>query len=215
MTELNLSKVAPEIAVLLIMRGTATPPLSWSQSPCQAACDKLESLSNPDLLGGNVIKNKPLVDSLKALLFLRNGWLIECHQLAQMLPEEPRLYLSALVERQQGNAEKAKSNFQSMNGHPIYKEMASRAIKQYKATAGEHVGRFLAILEMNGDWEPYAFCDLITSASEGNLSDIEKQVVCELQFDEFNWLFAYCYKDVTGNNVTLAETEPVRGELAA
>ena len=215
MTELNLSNVVPEITALLIMRGTATPPLSWSQSPCQAACDKLESLSNPDLLGGNRIKNKPLVDSLKAMLFLRNGWLIECHQLAQMLPEKPRMYLSALVERQQGNAEKAKSAFQSLNGHPIYREMASPAIERYKATAREHVGRFLAILEMNGVWEPYAFCDLMTIALEGNLSEIEKQTVCELQMDEFNCLFSHYYEEVTGKNITATESESVASEIAA
>lgn len=215
MTILNLSNVAPEIAAILQLRGSGVPPLTWSESPCQAACDKLESLSNADLLTGTRIKNKPLADSLRALLFLKNGWLMECHQIAQMLPEKTRLYLSALVERQQGNTDKAKSNFQSLNGHPIYRELALRANKNYSVPAGEQIGRFLAIIEMNGDWEPYAFCDLMTSALEGKMGDAEKQAVCELQLNEFDCLFAHCYEEVTGRNITANESESVTGEIAA
>ena len=214
MTELNYSIIAPEIAAILLCRGSALPPLSWSESPSKAALDKLDSLSDDELLSGARLKNRPLLDSLKALLFLRNGWLAECHQLAQMLPEKLRLYLSALVERQQGNIDKAKLNFQNLDGHPVYHQLASDAIKQYK-TAGDQVERFISILEMNGTWEPYAFCDLMARALEGELSIAEKQSVCELQLDEFNCLFAYCYEDVTGKNIVMHESESVTGEIAA
>lgn len=215
MTILNLSNVAPEIATILQLRGSGVLPLSWSESPCQAACDMLESLSNATLLAGTRIKNKPLADSLKALLFLRNGWLIECHQIAQMLPEKTRLYLSALVERQQGNMDKAKSNFQTLDGHPIYQGLASCANNHFSVLAGEQIGRFLSIIEMNGNWEPYAFCDLMTSALEGKMGDAEKQAVCELQLNEFDYLFAHCYKKVTGQNITANESESITGEIAA
>lgn len=214
MTELNYSIIAPEIAAILICRGSAVPPLSWSESPCKAAWDKLESLSDNDLLSGTLLKNKPLLDSLKALLFLRSGWLTECHQLAQMLPEQLQLYLSALVERHHGNTDKAKLNFQNLNGHPVYRRIASNAIKRYK-TEGEQIQRFMSILEMNGNWEPYAFCDLMARALEGELNVSEKQCVCELQLDEFNCLFAYCYEDVTGMSIALNESESVTGEMAA
>ncbi len=131
-----------------------------------------------------------------------------------MLPEKLRLYRSALVERQKGNADEAKLIFQNLDGHPIYKRMASSAAERFK-TEGEDVKRFLAILEMNGNWEPYAFCDLMTRAYEGELNVAEKRTVCELQLDEFNSLFAYCYEGVTGKNVVMHESESVTGEIAA
>lgn len=214
MTELNYSNIAPEIAAILLCRGSAVPPLSWSESPCKAAWNKLDSLSDGELLSGALLKNRPLLDSLRALLFLRNGWLIECHQLAHMLPEKLRWYLSALVERHQGNTDKAKLNFQNLNGHPVFHRLASCAIERYEATE-DQVKHFISILKMNGTWEPYAFCDLVTRALDGKLSVSEKQSVCELQLDEFHCLFAYCYEEVTGVNIEMNESESVTEEIAA
>ena len=210
MPHLDHAHLPPEIAKLLLLRGAGTPPLEWNA--VRAAKQSLDAIAgDADLFRGVSISDDTMAGAVRALLYLWNGWPAECVMHAQAVPDPERAYLEALAARQQGDTPAAKSFCHRLGEHPIFKPLADDAIKSIGQKSESPLQRFRSILEMGETWEPHAFLDLREQARAANkvgLTGVE--LVCELQRTEFEMLFAYCYRSVTGRDATRPPEEKAK-----
>ncbi len=209
MIDLNVSALAPEVAKLLMLRGSGLPPLQWSDHPNRTAKRTLDGANEAAVLARDALADKQMAVAVRALLYLWNGWVAECAMCAQATPDKEQLYLAGICERQLGHAEAAKRHFQQCDGHSIYEPLAAYASKMIQPNAEPALKRFKEILELNSSWEPFAFVDLYEQTRAGRLSPAVEQAVCRLQCREFELLLAHCYEAATGERIPQRVAESV------
>ncbi|MCP4590247.1 MAG: hypothetical protein GY842_05865 [bacterium] len=213
MIELDPSLLAPDVAVLLQLRGAALPPLAWHLRPNNPAKRMLDERSQDTaLLSIPKVIDEGMAGVVRAALYLWNGWADECRQYAESGPQSERQYLLGVCARQANQLDEAKSFFQQVPEHPIYTPMAERAPKIIGSGGGAMLQRYRAILEQDVRWETCAFVDLWGQAAAGKLGSAGEQTVQELQCLEFELLFKHCYEQATGQKLRARVKETIDRE---
>lgn len=182
-------------------RGTALPPVLWSEGSNSIAKKTLDTVDDPQLFAPCNIAKELMGGAVRSLLYLWNGWPNECCMYAQAAPPKEALYLMAIAERQRGNATQAKSAFQQLENHDIYANLVECATDIIGSSADASLKRFGEILKFNGAWEPFAFTDLFEQARADETKIVVGEFVRKMQQSEFNLLFAHCYKAATGEDL--------------
>ncbi|MGB9624462.1 MAG: hypothetical protein ACPMAQ_06320, partial [Phycisphaerae bacterium] len=172
----------------------------------------LDESDDARLFSGKCLVSEPMAAGVRALLYLWNGWIGECNMYGQAADPAERLYLTGLCERQAGRTEAAKRAFQQLAGHALFAPLGADGIQIVGQQAQAAVKRFRDILELNGEWEPFAFIDLYVQAAAGRLDAASEASVRLLQCREFERLFAHCYQGATGEVVALGPVGEARTE---
>ncbi len=201
MFELQVTQAASQISTLLMARGTALPPVLWSEGSNSIAKKTLDTVDDPQLFAPSNLANELMGGAVRSLLYLWNGWPNECSMYAQAAPPKESLFLMAIAERQRGNASQAKGFFQQLEDHTIYPQLVESAMEIIGTSADASLNRFGEILKLNGAWEPFAFNDLHVQASADDTKVVVGEFVRKMQQCEFNLLFGHCYKAATGEDL--------------
>ena len=99
MIDLDTAQVAPDVANLLMLRGADLPPFQWQKKPNPAAKEMLDRITEDTaLLRQESLADEGMSAAVRALLYLWNGWLVECSMYAQAAPDKERIFLSALCD---------------------------------------------------------------------------------------------------------------------
>jgi len=198
MISLDISQLAPDVAALLVSRGSDVPSLQWAKQPNRGAKASLDAIDETKLFACAALADETMASGVRALLYLWNGWPGECAMYAQAAPEKERWYLSGLCERQAGHPDVAKECFAKVNGHTIYESLLTYANSVVSSVEDRVLKRFTSLLEMDQVWEPYLFIDTCEQARAGKCSEAAEVVIRQLQCREFELLFAHCYQEATG-----------------
>lgn len=198
MLEFDASQLAPDMAGLLLTRGTELPTLEWHAHPKHFAKTALAEIDDIRLFGRDSLMNEAMAAAVRALLALWNGWPNEAQMFAQSAPDKERVYVTAFCERQLGHTDLAKSAFSQIADHPIYPKLAEFAIKTENDTTHPLWKRFQELLQFGEAWEPFLFIDLIEQTRAGKLDPSAEATVRRVQCREFDLLFQYCFEKATG-----------------
>lgn len=198
MVDLDTSALSPEIAMLLMQRGSELPPLQWADGPNQFAKKTLDAIEDSNLFARDTFADEGMAAAVRALLYLWNGWLGDCEMYAQAVPDKERLYMAGLCERYKGNPIQAKEINTQLNGHPIYNSLTAYAIKAIGNSTDAALNRFKQILKIDSNWEAFAFIDLYEQARADKLGSAAGNIVRGLLCKEFELLFVHCYEAALG-----------------
>lgn len=210
---LNTSRLPPEVSAILLARGTALPPLRWPSIANRAAKRALDALEDARLLGSRAVLNDGMGSTIRAMLFLWNGWAGDCAMCAQSAPASEKAYIAGLCERHLAHPDNAKRCFQQLATHPIFGTLGS--IVSGFSSADLSVRRFIDIVKQGGTWEPFAFIDLVEQAAAGAISNTGVEQVCQIQCHEFAVLLSHCFQLATGEVILDPEGEQQRAKRAA
>lgn len=197
MLDLDISRLSPEIAKIVMLRGAESPSLQWFEHTNLGAKRTLDTIDDERLFGGAMV-DEGMAAAVRSLLYIWNGWLGECKMYAQAAPEQVRFHITAFCERMQGNINPAKEYFQKAGEPPVYADLHAHALKIIGPGAAPELHRFRKVLEQIQTWEPYAFCDLYAQSQSGQLGTSSVVAVTNLQNREFELLFVRCYQAATG-----------------
>lgn len=198
MLDLDLARLSPEVAKIIMLRGAESPSLQWQEHPNLGAKRTLDTIEDSRLFGPGVTLDEGMAAAVRGLLYIWNGWIGECKMYAQGAPDRERFHITAFCERMEGHANSAKEQFQKTGENPLFTELHAHAVRSISPGAAPEVHRFRKVLEQIQGWEPYAFCDLYTQALSGQLGTSSVVLVMSLQAREFEILFSHCYQAATG-----------------
>lgn len=198
MLDLDLARLSPEVAKIIMLRGAESPSLQWQEHPNLGAKRTLDTIEDSRLFGAGVTLDEGMAAAVRGLLYIWNGWIGECKMYAQGAPDRERFHITAFCERMEGHANSAKEHFQKTGENPLFAELHAYAVKSISPGAAPEVHRFRKVLEQIQGWEPYAFCDLYTQALSGQLGTSSVVLVMSIQAREFEILFSHCYQAATG-----------------
>lgn len=201
MLDLDLARLSPEVAKIIMLRGARTPSLRWQEHQNTGAKKTLDAIDDARLFGSGVVINEGMAAATRSLLYLWNGWIGECKMYAQAVPEKERFHIIAFCERMEGNSKSAKECFQRIGESPVFTELRTYALEAISPGAAPEVHRFRKVLEQNEAWEPYAFCDLYMQVLSGQLGTSSASLVTGIQTREFALLFTHCYQAATGTDL--------------
>lgn len=205
MVEIDLSKLATEVSNILMMRGTSLPPLCLGDHAHTQAGSMIDEMPDDKLFGVAQVNNPDMAMAIRSLLFIRCGLLSEGSMFAMMAPRLECDYICGFAERNLGHKDAAKSHFQKVQEHPVYQTLFKEALSLLKHSMDKRLTRLHDILELHGDWEPYAFIDVYEEARDGQMSSASEDTVRQIQAIEFNALFLHCYKQLMGIDARKAE----------
>lgn len=203
MVELDYSRLGPEVASLLTMRGGLVPPLQWSDDPCEAARTQLSGMSDKKLFAPHEPRERGMLPAVRAMLYLWNGWFREVESPAQEAPARAQLYILALMLRHQGRHADAKRYFQQLGGHPCHHRLFASSLDLLRDANGPALKQFKELLALKTTWEPLAFVDLHEQAVAGQLDRPSELIIRKIQVEEFNVLLVDCYRKATGQDPTV------------
>ena len=206
MADLNIGRLAPDVAALLWKVGGDLPPLLWQDRANPAARKTLDEVDEHRLFGRQELKSDAMASAVKALLYLWNGWPADGSMYGQLAEPNERAYIAALCERHLGRTDAAKKLFQQLDGHPIFSDLAASALKLAGSVAEPSIQRLRQIIALDSLWEPYVFVNLHAMAVAGRSSPRAQEVIRQIQKVEFDLLFAHCYRAATDEDVLLAPT---------
>jgi ribosomal protein S27E len=151
--------------------------------------------------------------AVRAMLYLWNGWPDDCRMVAQLAPPRERDYLLAICDRQVGKTETAKTAMRTVERHPIFVDLVEYAKKSIGLTAVPALARFWKLIEMIGEWEPFAFIDLFEQVRGGGITGTAMASVQSLQCVEFELLLVHCYEAAVGEALPQVKAEDERESL--
>ena len=191
MNGLEVGKLAPEIAALIMGRGSGMPPLCWHHRPIPLAKQTLDAIEDVKLFGGSAPADEAMAAGVRALLYLWNGFSADAGMHAQGAAEAEGHFIAGICERQNGQADQAKASFQQLDGHPVFEPLAAFVPEVITVGADAQLRRFGDIVKLGQTWEPFAYVDLHGLAEAGKLSRAAEEAVCTLQRREFELLFIH------------------------
>lgn len=209
MIKLDVSQLPSCVATLFMLRGAQLPPLQLQENPGRTAKTMLDEVpDDTQLLGCESLADEGMAAAVRGLLYLWNGWLGEGGMYAQAAPERERLYIESLCERHRGNLAAAKSLMQQVGAHPIAVELAEYGKEAIGLGVAPLLKRLGDMIEMAGEWEPFAFIDVWEQARAGKLDPAGVLVVRQLQGRELELLFTHCFENATGTKIAKPQAAP-------
>ncbi len=201
MLKIDINRMVPNIAQIMMLRGSGILPVLWSEHPNRSAKEMLESYEDDVLFDGVDVKDKGMAAAVGSLLFLWTGWLDEAFMMASIAGEAERAYLYGLIERHRGDSDKSKGYFRELDGHEIYPQLVDATATILRDVSDSKVARFRGLLELDVRWEPFAFSDVFTQARCGMLDADGEELIRRMSRYEFEVLLHYCYKGATGVDI--------------
>ncbi|MEK6676776.1 MAG: hypothetical protein AABZ47_14125 [Planctomycetota bacterium] len=198
------SQLPPRVVGLLMTRGHQLPPLRWTTPVDPSVSSTLEGMSNvSSLLAKKELVDERMGHAVRSLLFLWNGLITEAEQSAAHAPPVEAHYLRGLCARHRGDAENAKSLFQKVGDHPMFKKLGAFVPSRLTGSLDAPLERFRQIVQQVGlMWEPFAFIDLVEQAVRGGFSTESLSHVRTLQGAEFEFLLVHCVNSAIGESTS-------------
>jgi len=190
MAPFDPNRFGPAVAELLTPRRLA--PLGPGK-PELARRPQLARLTVESLIPGEAYLNRPYVEACRAGLWLYHDFLDQAHEVSQELDDAAGAYWHAIVHRREPDPSNSKYWLRRVGKHAIFPALWAESL----ALAEEHSQRNVArLLEVSGEWDPFAFVDLCAEVQRG---DPSQQALCEaIQLREWELLFGDCYTRATG-----------------
>lgn len=194
MVEIDLTKISEKISIILSLRGSSLPALCLGEHPHPQASSMIEELPDDQLFGVPQINDVDLAMAIRALLYIRCGYIPEGSMFAMMAAEAEREFICGIAERNLGHSARAKNHFQKVSEYPVFDLLHKEVLVLLKNSMDKRLTRLHGIIELHGSWEPYAFIDVYEEAREGSMSSASLETVRMIQAWEFNALFLHCYE---------------------
>ncbi|HAI13515.1 MAG TPA: hypothetical protein DCM28_17545 [Phycisphaerales bacterium] len=207
MVEIDLSKLASEVSNILMLRGTSLPPLCLADHAHTHAGSVIDDMPDDKLFGVAQISDADMAMAIRSMLLIRCGLISEGSMFAMMAPKIESDFICGIAERNLGHNDAAKNHFHKVQEHPVYQTLHKEAMELLKSSMDKRLTRLHGILELHGDWEPYAFIDVYTEAREGQMSSASEEMVRKIQAIEFNALFLHCYQQLMGIDARKVEVK--------
>ncbi|NQU09604.1 hypothetical protein HQ590_02345 [bacterium] len=90
-----------------------------------AAKTQLDRLSVEELFAPQPLASRPDALLVKAAIYLKHGFLDECHRIAQKVETSTGSYWHALMHRAEGDFSNAKYWFRRVSQHPVLSELGT------------------------------------------------------------------------------------------
>ncbi len=202
MIELDPTLLSRNVASLLMLRGAAAPPLRMQTEANLAARRMLAGLDGSRaLFMPKCCVDEAMSAAVRALLYLWHGWPDDCAMHVQVAPDTERHYVTGIRLRQQGRYDAAKQSFRELEGHAIFTPLREYAQVAAGASADPVLKRFGEVLEVRGDWEPFAFIDVFSQVVDGKLSYGADAILRGIQCREIELLLVRCYEGAVGEKL--------------
>lgn len=198
MLHIDPTKLAEKVANILMLRGSSLLPLNLGEHAHPQANVIIDAMPDDELFGVAQLNNTEMAMAIRSLLFIRNGWLSEGSMFAMMAPKAESEFICGIAQRNLGHGDRAKAHFHKIDDHPVFQKLHEQVIAMLDNTMDKRLARLRDILKLHGTWEPYAFIDVYSQATGGQMSSASQQTVRMIQQTEFNALFLYCYQQVMG-----------------
>ena len=163
------SQLPPRVIRVLLTRGNQLPPLRWTTPVDTAASVSLgEETSGAGILDGKELVDERMGHAVRSLLFLWNGMIEEAEKASGHTHPAEAQFIRGLCARHRGDAEAAKTYFQKVGDHAVFKKLGAFVPTRLTGALAEPLERFRQIVQQTGQaWEPYAFTDLLEQAARG------------------------------------------------
>ena len=205
MFTVEIIRLPSEVASMLMVRNRDMLPLRWQTQPNRRGKNALDEMSDQRLLGDTPIIDDSATASVRALLYLWNGWPDDAKMHAQLAPQNERLYVTAFCERMLGRWEAARQLFKQVEEMPFLGALLECAQELSRGNDIEPVEKMLREFEESQTWDHFAFTRLLAEAAGGRLGLAGEQLASRIQLKEFELLFNHCYEEATAVRV-LVET---------
>lgn len=213
MIKLNANEFPGEITNALMLRAVGLPPLRWNDKPIRAAKELLDQVEDAKLFQSYRVVDESMAATVRAMLYLWNGWPGDCEMYLQASPQQEKLYVNAFLLRQSDRVDEAKVIFQKLDTHPIYQSLCDYTLETIGLGSDPALKRFKDIVKLCESWEPFAFMDMYEQIKAGKHTQLTEEIVRSLQCREFELLLVYCFEKAVGQHLpqlTIKKTEPPR-----
>jgi ribosomal protein S27E len=207
MVEIDLTKLAPNVANILMLRGSSLMTLCMGDHAHPQANGMIDAMADDELFGVAQISSVDMAMAIRSMLFVRNGWLTEGSMFAMMASPAESEFICGIAERNLGHLDRAKVHFQKINDHPVFETLHTHILNTLDNSMDKRLSRLHDIMKLHGNWEPYAFIDVYGEAAAGQMSSASQKTVRTIQQTEFNALFLYCYQQLMGIDARKAEVQ--------
>ena len=151
----------------------------------------LDALSLSSAFEGKSIKDGDMVDSCVSAVWLYHNFLDDSHTISQGIRSSTGSYWHGIMHRREPDYPNSKYWFRKVGEHPAFDGVCCAA-REIAANGGPDSG----FLRDQGQWDPYAFIDLVEACLSGKSSE---ETICRaVQQSEFEILFDYSYRQALG-----------------
>ncbi len=161
--------------------------------PDRAAAQQLRSLSLTEAFAPHAILDQEMAEACLAGLWLMYDDLDRSHTISQSIETPTGCYWHAIMHRREGDFGNSKYWFHRVGAHPIFRPLAEsvREMALQNAATSE-ANAETPSLTSDGNWDPFAFVDLVEAAVKGRTAAVK---LCQLvQQCECRLLFDFCYR---------------------
>jgi len=185
MIRFDAATYGPVVSALLAEAGAM--PLD-AGTPDAALGERLRTLSTADLFGGAPATEPDRAAACLSALWLRAGFLDQSHRLSQGIPGPDGSFWHAIMHRREGDYWNAKYWFRKVGDHPVLVPLAEAA--HDIASSGD--GPAARAMAARGQWDPFAFVDLVEIAVVNGKPD--DPLWSAVQQAEWEILFDHCWR---------------------
>lgn len=203
MVAIEVVRLSPEVASMLMVRNREALPLCWQNQPNRRGRNALEEMSDERLFGDAVFLDDRLKTTIRALLYLWNGYPDQATECVRSAPCGEGLYLIALANRMLGRWPAAEEVFSRLPEQPFLPTLLSCAKEICTACGSQLMVSVQEVFEQLQKWDHQLFTALFQQAAAGQIGLAGEHVVSQIQYSEFELLFSHCYEKTTGTRVLI------------
>lgn len=158
----------------------------------RSAREKLEALHLETAFAPTTVCDRDMAACCFAGLWLYFDCLDESHRISQDILTPTGSFWHGIMHRREPDYDNAKYWFRRVGSHPVFVPLHQAAA----ARARDEPESAAAFLTRQSAWDPLAFIDLCAQAARGQANC--KALCRQLQEDEWDLLFDYCYCHAIG-----------------
>ena len=154
---------------------------------------ELKALSVDSAFGHTQVTNRDMAACCVSAVWLYHNYLDDSHTISQGIHSQEGSFWHGIMHRREPDYPNGKYWFRNVGGHVIFEDIYEVAVELASVEESEAAKAFVDSLD--GQWDPYAFIDLVEDAARG-ANDAEGY--CR-QVQQCEWwlLFTYCYQQAT------------------
>ena len=161
---------------------------------------RLRELTIPELFDDTPIAAQDFAECVRSALFLYLSDLDQSHAISQSIPTATGGFLHGIMHRQEPDFSNSKYWFRRVGSHEVFPALRLAALDVLAAKAAEsaNAGDLRAQIERRAQWDPFWFIDQCEAAGHGDAA--LEQRLREIQRQEWQLLFDYCYRKAVGSD---------------